>query len=119
LSPFFKLIPHGITAAGAQILILFTLGEDQQKPFAHRRRHLASWAKERGGLKVLIIRLTCHRLKHNAEQGIRQDIKPRADLTLSSDPLPDTIIDAVCSKKDDIISAIDLVHDPPVLPLTD
>jgi hypothetical protein len=99
LNPFLELIPYGITTAGTQILILVTLGEDQEQPLPHRCRHLAAGAKERGGLKVLIVRLTCHRLKHNAEQDVRQDVRPCTDPIYPLIPLSDTISDAVCSKK--------------------
>jgi hypothetical protein len=59
-------------APRAQIFVLLPVGQDQQQPFPHRVRLLATGAKERDSLKILIIRLGCHRLKHNAKQGNRQ-----------------------------------------------
>ena len=72
LFPFFDLIPDRVTAPRTEILILFTRGEDQKEPLAHRGRHLAAGAKEFRRFKIFIVRLTFHRLKHNAQKAVRQ-----------------------------------------------
>lgn len=80
--PFLGLVPHRMTTSGAHIFVLLTIGEDQQQSLAHGSRHLTTGAKECGGLEVLKIRLTRHRLNHNAEQSVRQGIEMPYNYTI-------------------------------------